>query len=149
MPQTLVPWDVRTPRVFDSFRRQMDQLLEQLFNPEDAGQQLLEFAPRINVAETDNDYEVTVDLPGMRAEDFDIELKENELWITGERKEEHEEKGKTWHRVERSMGRFRRVIALTSPVNTENVQAEYKDGVLRLRVEKDKSAQPKRIEVKS
>lgn len=149
MTQTLVPWDVRTPRVFDSFRRQMDQLLDQLFNVEEGGPTMAEFTPRANIAETPDHYEVTVDLPGMKPEDFDIELKDNDLWIIGERKEEHEEKGKTWHRIERSVGQFRRVLPLNSPVNPEGVEAEYKDGVLRLRIEKDKAAQPKRIPVKS
>jgi HSP20 family protein len=127
----------------------MDQLMEQFFGTEDGGRQLPAFAPRTNVAETDEQYEVTLDLPGMKPEEFNIELKENQLWITGERKQEHEEKGKTWHRVERSWGQFRRVIPLDSPVNAEAVKADYKDGVLHLTLPKDKAAQPKRIEVKS
>jgi HSP20 family protein len=149
MTQTLMPWDVRTPRLFDNFRREMDHLMEQFFKVEDGGQQLVEFSPRVNVAETPEQYEITVDLPGMKPEEFNIELKENQLWITGERKVEREEKGRTWHRVERSMGQFRRIIPLETPVTAEGVEAEYKDGVLRLSVQKDKSVQPKRIPVKS
>jgi len=114
---------------------------------EDNERQLI-FAPRTNVAETETEYEVTVDLPGMKPEDLDVELKDGHLWITGERKHEEEEKGKTYHRIERSYGHFRRVIPLEESVNPEKVDAEYKDGVLHITVAKDEAAQPRKIPVK-
>jgi len=76
-------------------------------------------------------------------------LKEGQLWITGERRQESEEKGKTYHRVERQYGRFQRVIPLPAAVNPEKIDAEYKDGVLHITLPKDETAQPKRIPVKT
>jgi len=148
MTRSLVPWDIRAPRLLESFRREMDELFDQLLRGWDDGEQLPAFAPRANVAETDTHYEVTLDLPGLQPEEFNVELKENQLWITGERKQEREEKGKTYHRIERSWGQFRRVIPFPSPVNADKVEAEYKDGVLRVLVPKDEASQPRKITVK-
>jgi HSP20 family protein len=127
----------------------MNELMDQFFGSDSGTELGLWFAPRVNVAETDTAFEVSVDLPGMKPEDFSVELKEGHLWITGERRQETEEKGKTYHRVERQYGRFQRVIPLPAAVNPDKIEAEYKDGVLRITLPKDESAQPKRIPVKT
>ena len=145
----LSPWDVHGSRWFDSLRREMDQLFNQFLGAENGGEQLHMFAPRTNVAETDKHYEISVDLPGLKPEEFNVELKEGHLWITGERRQETEEKGKAYHRVERMHGQFRRVIPLGMDVDADRVGAEYKDGVLRITVPKTEAAQPKRITVKA
>jgi HSP20 family protein len=103
----------------------------------------------VNVAETETAYEVTLELPGMKPEEFKVELKDRDLWITGEKKEEKEEKGKTFHRIERSYGEFRRVIPLPGEVAEEKIAAEYKEGVLHILVPKTEKAKPRRVEVKS
>ncbi|MDY0165104.1 MAG: Hsp20/alpha crystallin family protein [Thermoguttaceae bacterium] len=97
----------------------------------------------------DFEYEITLDLPGLKPDEVNVELKENQLWVSGERRHEAEEKGKTYHRIERAYGQFRRVIPLASQVKTDAIEAEYHDGVLRITVPKSEAAQPKRIEVKS
>ena len=145
---TLGPWDIRTPRLFDRFRHEMDHLFEQVFGEEGDERRMIT-APRLNVAETDDHYEISVDLPGMKMDDLNVELKENELWITGERKIEEEEEGKTFHRVERSYGCFRRVVPFDEAVNPDKVDAEYKDGVLHIVVAKDEAVHPKKIDVKT
>jgi HSP20 family protein len=145
--RSLVPMRTRFPWAMTEFRRSMDNLLEEFF---DGGTQLAEgFVPRADVAETENEYEVTVDLPGVKPEELTVEYKGNELWITGERKQEKEEKGKTFHRVEKRYGRFDRAITLASPVDEGKVSAEYHDGVLRVTVPKAEQARAKRIEVKA
>jgi HSP20 family protein len=149
MVRALVPWTVSTPRVFDRFRREMDQLMEQFFSEEDGGEGMQLFSPHTNIAETENEYEVTVDLPGMKPDEFNVELKENQLWITGRRNREKEEKGKTFHRIERQYGEFRRAIPFPEAVDSEKVDAEYKDGILRVKVAKDRASKPKKIEVKA
>ena len=146
--RNLALWDMPVPRWFENFRREMDELFEQFFGPE-SGREMVVFAPRTNVAETEKEYEITVDLPGVKPEDFNVELKEGALWITGERKQEHQEEGKTYHRIERTYGQFRRVIPLEVPADPEKIHAEYKDGVLRIVVPKEESAQPKKIPVKT
>jgi len=146
--RSMAPWGTRGPRWFDDLRREMDDLFEQFLGGEaDNGGAL--FAPRANLAETEQHYELTVDLPGMKPDDFHVELKDRELWITGERRHEAEEKGKTYHRVERAYGQFRRVIPLAADVDPEKIDAEYTDGVLRVTVPKSEAAQPRKIEVKS
>jgi HSP20 family protein len=144
----LSPWDVRMPRWFEGLRRQMDDLLEDFFTAEDGGRARM-YAPRTNVAETEKDFEITVDLPGMKPEDFNVELREGHLWLTGHRKHEEEEKGKTYHRIERSYGEFRRAIPLGTDVDPDKVVAEYKDEVLKITVPKTEAAKPKKIKVKT
>ena len=143
---TLVPRVERLPRPLVRFERDMENLMERLFGPED-GRWLLGFAPGVNVAETETEYEVSTELPGMKPEEFKVELKGNELWITGEKKEEKEENGKTFHRVERSYGEFRRVVPLPGKVNAEKIVAEYREGVLKVLVPKAEEAKPRRVAV--
>ena len=147
MTRMLVPWTTRFPRGLDVFRNELENALGRFLGPVE-GDSIASFAPHMNVAETEGAYEITVDLPGMKAEEFNIEVKSGELWITGERKHESEEKGKTFHRVERCYGTFRRVITLPPDADAENVNAEYKEGVLHVTVPKTEAALPKRIEVK-
>ncbi|MCR4411848.1 MAG: Hsp20/alpha crystallin family protein [Thermoguttaceae bacterium] len=149
MVRSLVPWGFGAPQVFERFRREMDQLFSDFLGNENGGEHVLAFAPRTNVAETDTHYELTVDLPGLKADDFTVELKDGNLWISGERKEETEQKGKTWHRIERQYGHFRRVFPLGADVDPDRIEAEYKDGVLRVTVPKSEAMRPKKIEVKA
>jgi HSP20 family protein len=158
MVKALTPWSGSRPmmpsglqgrRWFDELRNEMDDLFEQFLGAPDGGQEGALFAPRANVAETEREYEITLDLPGMKPEEVNVELKENQLWVSGERTHEAEEKGKTYHRIERAYGRFRRIIPLASQVKTDAIEAEYHDGVLRITVPKHEAAQPKRIEVKA
>jgi HSP20 family protein len=131
------------------FRRGIDSLIEELFG-DGSGTELVEgFVPRANVAETDSAYEITVDLPGMKPEDLNVELKGGELWISGERKHEKEEKGKTFHRIEKRYGRFHRAIPLAAALNENKIEAEYKNGVLQVTALKAEEAKPKRIQVKA
>ena len=108
-----------------------------------------QFRPSTNIAETDTEYEVTVDLPGMKADDFNIELQDDTLTISGQSQEEKEEKGKTYHRIERRSGEFRRTIGLPAPVDEAAIQAEYKDGVLQVVLPKSPEVRPRQIKVKN
>lgn len=109
------------------------------------------FSPRTNVAETEERFEVTVELPGMKRDDFHVEVVDGRLEISGEVKEGKEEKNKTWHRVERRHGGFKRVLSLPENVDADKIDAEYKDGLLNLRIPKmvKETPAPKRIEVKA
>lgn len=147
MTRTLFPWTHWSPVLFEGFGKEMNRLFDRGGDAD--GNDSALFAPRVNIAETDKNYEVTVDLPGMKPEEFNVEFKDGQLWISGERKQESEEKGKTYHRVERYFGQFRRVIALGADVDAEGVEANYRDGVLSLHVPKIAAVQPRRINVKS
>ncbi len=148
MTGRIIPWHARTSNVLDAVRKEMDHLMDRFTGTENGGTVSQCFAPDTNLAESDKEFEITVDLPGLKAEDFNLEFNDGQLWITGERKEEKEEKGKTYHRVERHYGQFRRGISLGPDVDAERIEATYKDGVLKVVVPKAAAACPRKIEVK-
>jgi HSP20 family protein len=128
------------------FEREMEGLMENLTERWGGWEG---FEPRMNLAETEKEFEVTAELPGLKPEEVHVEVKNGELWISGERKEEAEEKGKTWHRVERRYGEFRRVIPLSTAVEEAKVEAKVENGVLRVVLPKTEAAKPRHIEVKT
>jgi HSP20 family protein len=143
MSTSLVPFGLT-----HDLRREFDGLMQRFFQNEEP-RDVVVWAPRLNLSETDQKYEVSLDLPGMKPENIDIELKQGELWITGTRQGEKEENGKAWHRVERFYGEFRRVVRLGEDVDPENITAEYNDGVLTVSVPKTELARTRKIAVKS
>jgi HSP20 family protein len=136
------------PHWFDTFRQEMDRLVENFFGEEERGGTMTPYLPPMNVAEAMKHYEITMDLPGMKQEDITVELREGDLMICGERKQEKEEGDKTYHRQERSYGRFCRTFPIGPDVKPEQIAAEYKDGVLRITVPKSEATQPKKIPIK-
>jgi HSP20 family protein len=147
MLATSVPRVKRLPRPLVRFEREFENLMHGLLGPEERGW-MNGFVPVANIAETETGYQVTMELPGMKPEEFSVEFKNGELWISGEKGEEKDEKGKTFHRVERRHGEFRRVIPLPGDVAQEKVEAEFKEGVLKVMVPKTEEAKPRRVEVK-
>jgi len=101
------------------------------------------------MVETDTAYEVSVDLPGMAPEEVNIELQEGQLVIFGEREEDKEEEGQTFHVVERRYGQFRRSIPLPGSVDEDKIEAHYRHGVLTITLPKTETGKVRRIEVKS
>lgn len=104
--------------------------------------------PTLDLGETDKSVEIRMDLPGLNSDDIDIQLSDNTITISGERKEEKEEKGKTWQRVERQMGTFSRTVTLPCAVKNSEVNATYRDGVLHVSLPKSAEAQTKKITIK-
>ena len=147
MVRSMLPWKERLPRPFGRLEEEFESLMNRFFRAEEFGLPMEGFTPEVNVVESDGELEVTVDLPGIEPKDVDVELRDGNLWISGKKKEEKEEKGKTYHRVERRYGEFRRVIPLPTTVDEEKIEAEYHEGVLKITVPKTESAKPKRIEV--
>lgn len=147
MSTALTPFGTRFGMLAD-FRNEFDQMLSRFFD-DAPPQALAQWTPRVNLAETDQAYEVTVDLPGMQPKDFEVELRHGDLWISGQREEESRQEGKAWHRVERHYGQFRRAIRLGDDVDVDSIDASYKDGVLHISVAKSERARTKKIEVKA
>lgn len=104
---------------------------------------------RLNLAESENDVTLTAELPGVDPKDVEISVTDNMLTLSGEKKQEKEEKKRNYHYVERSFGSFRRSIQLPSSVNPNKVEAAYKNGVLTVTLQKRPDAKPKRIAVKT
>jgi len=109
----------------------------------------LAFGARTDLAESDDDVTVKVELPGVDAKDVDLRLEGNVLMIRGEKKEEKEEKKRSYHYVERQFGSFHRTVQLPGSIDPEKVDATFKDGVLTVTVAKRPGARPKPIDVKS
>jgi HSP20 family protein len=125
----------------------MGDLMERFFG-NDEEWALTRFTPPLNLSETENGYEVTVELPGMEREHVSVELREGDLCISGEKHEEKEEKDKAFHRIERRHGEFRRLVHLPGAVAEEKVEAKFVNGILTVIVPKSEEAKPKRIPVK-
>ena len=95
------------------------------------------FVPKVDVAENDSAFEVHVSVPGMKKEDFQIELNNGQITIKGERKFENEKKEKNFHSVESHYGKFSRSFFLPDNVIEEKIEASYKDGILEVNIPKD------------
>jgi HSP20 family protein len=105
--------------------------------------------PQVDISETDQDVTVSADFPGLSEKDIKVELDGDYLILKGERKHEHEDKKKNYHRIERSYGSFHRTVALPEGTDPENVNASFKNGELKVRIAKlpDAKKSSRRIEV--
>jgi HSP20 family protein len=142
---------------FDPFREleDMSTRLNRLFSQPPDRQVLdadavlsADFSPAVDVQETDAEYLVKADLPDVKKDDVTVAIVDGTLSVRGERHQEKEEKGKRFHRIERQYGRFERRLAMPTGVDTKNVAAEFKDGVLKVHLPKSEEAKPKSIDVK-
>ena len=142
---------------WDPFREleDMSARLNRVFNRQAArstdGKETITVAdwiPTVDIAETDAEYQIKAELPEVKKEDVKVSVEDGVLTISGERRQETEEKGKKYHRVERSYGSFVRSFTLPDHVDDARVKAEYKDGVLNLHLPKSEKAKPKAIDVK-
>jgi HSP20 family protein len=106
------------------------------------------WAPALDISERKDAYLVTVELPGVEADDLEITLEDGLLTIQGERHFAHDSSEQQFHRIERRYGAFRRAITLPAQVMAEGIQATAEDGVLQILVPKMEEATPKRIKVR-
>lgn len=109
---------------------------------------LSEWAPLVDITEDDKEYVVKAELPEVKKEDVKVTVEQGVLNISGERKIEKEEKGKKYHRIERAYGSFQRSFTLPEAADGTKINAEFKDGVLTVRLPKTEKAKTKTIEVK-
>jgi HSP20 family protein len=105
-------------------------------------------SPQLDVEESADEYSLKFDLPGLDRKDIKIEVKENTLFVTGERTRERKTDGE-FTRYERFHGRFERALTLPQGVESDKIDAKYKDGVLELHIPKGKRADIKQIEIKN
>jgi len=107
-----------------------------------------EWAPLVDILEDDKEYNVRVELPGVKKDQVKVSVENGVLSISGERKYEKEENNRKYHRIERAYGNFQRSFAIPDDADPAKVAAEFKDGILTVRLAKDEKAKPKAIEVK-
>jgi HSP20 family protein len=139
----LMPFKRRSdlPNVFS----EMDDMLQKMrfdFPFHNLGEDVnVSWSPRLDVCETDTNLEIIADLPGMSKEDIKVTMEGDLLTIQGEKKEESEQTNKQYHTIERRSGSFYRALRLPTEVEKENIEANFKDGVLTLTLPKSKEAQ--------
>ncbi|NGZ04109.1 MAG: heat-shock protein Hsp20 [Nitrospira sp. WS238] len=107
-----------------------------------------DWTPSVDISETEGEYQIKAEIPDVKKEDVKVTLEDGVLTIQGERKHEKEEKGKKYHRIERSYGSFVRTFSLPDVIDEDKVRAEFKEGVLNLSLPKSEKAKPKAIDVK-
>jgi HSP20 family protein len=145
----LVRWD--PAREIDVLQSDMNRLFDTFFQGRGAGGSsgngVRRWIPPMDLAETDQEFVLRADLPGLGENDVDIEVKDGVLTISGEREAEHEERREGYHRVERASGRFLRSLDLPQGVDASAVTAEFDRGVLEVRIPKPEERQPTKIEI--
>lgn len=143
---------------FKAIRKQMDEVFADWTNPfvsPISGRGPVGFNPRFDIKETDEGLVLTVDLPGVEKKDVDVTVAGDLLTVKGEKKteftEKKDEKGRIFHRVERSHGYFERTMTLPFVLDSTKVSAEFKDGVLKIVIPKTVEVQrhTHKIEIKS
>lgn len=105
------------------------------------------FVPSIDISETEDQFLISAELPGMDKDDIDISVENGQLVITGERSFENEEKGKKFHRVETRYGSFERSFQLPENVDEESISATYENGLLNISIDKTEDQVKKKIEI--
>jgi HSP20 family protein len=161
---TLIPWRAKRPddtrgeqqlSATTGFRTELDRLFDSFFhgtsNWDDRPWGALNaWGPPLDVEETDKEVMVRAEIPGVSADDLQLAISGNALVISGEKKESTTKRPKKGYVYqERRYGSFRREVPLPSAVDADDVQAEYKDGVLHVRLKKSQEVLPKRIPVKT
>jgi len=131
-----------------SLREELDRLFESPLEALTRSSQLLSgWTPAFDVYEDKDNVTVKAELPGMKREEIEVSLHDGALTIAGERKSENKYEGAEVYRAERFVGRFQRTVSLPSPVASDKVKAQYKDGILTVTLPKTEEAKPRQIDV--
>jgi HSP20 family protein len=136
----LVKW-----QPFESLLNNHD-VFSSIFDTRSAGTR--EFAPQIEIRETDKNFVIEAELPGLTRKDFKLTVENNTLILEGEKKLSNEEKKQGYYRSERAYGTFRRSFRMTDELDSRNINADFSNGVLNIEIPKAEKAKPKQIEVK-
>ena len=149
MANELMEW--RPFREISRLRREMDRLWDDYFGAGRRGLRPLiaEFAPPVDIKETDTEIMVKAEVPGMDAKDINISVAGDVLTIKGEKKSGREEKEENYHLVERSYGSFARSLALPGAVDLDKIEAKYDKGVLTITCPKKEEVKPKAVDIKT
>jgi HSP20 family protein len=146
----LIRWE--PVRELSSLQGEMNRLFNTFFDapstPGNGGASGRRWVPAMDLVETDDSFVLRADLPGLTEEDVAIEVEDDVLTISGERKAEHEEHREGFYRVERTFGSFRRSLTLPDGVDAEAVQAGFDKGVLEVRIPKPEERKPRRVAIR-
>ena len=146
---TLVTWNPL--RELDEVQNRLNNFFGGSFNRlsnGNGGPKLADWSPQVDITEDGKEYLVKADLPEMKKDEVKVTVENGVLSISGERKSEKEEKTKKYHRIERSYGSFERTFTMPEDADAVKMNAEFKDGVLRVHMPKNPAALPKKIDIK-
>jgi HSP20 family protein len=156
--RSLMRWDPFRWGPFKEMEKEMEELSNRFsrlltrwpFREEGVGEALTvsEWSPVVDISETDSEFLIKAEIPGVDKKDVKVTVQDGVLTIQGERKREKEEKGRRFHRLERSYGAFMRTFDLPEDVDQDKLKAEFKDGMLYVHLPKTEKAMTKVIEVK-
>jgi HSP20 family protein len=141
----LVRWD--PARELDSLQSDMNRLFDSFFGGRVANGGQRRWIPAMDLVETEDHLVLRADLPGLGEDDVNIEIKDNVLTISGERRSEHEEKTEGFYRVERAYGGFSRSLTLPRGIDAGAVTASFDQGVLEVKVPKPEERKPTRVQI--
>lgn len=131
----------------DLFGKRFSDIMDEFFNDAVANRRN-SFSPGIDISETEKQFVIDVEIPGIDKKDIDLNIENNRLTISGERKFEKTEDDKQYHRVETRYGTFSRSFQLPENVNADSIKASYKDGILNVSIDKSEEKLKKQIEIK-
>ena len=128
----------------EPFSTEINRLFNTLF---DERAQAQRWVPAMDLVEADDHFLLRADLPGLAEDDVAIEIRDNALTISGERKSEYEKRERGWYRVERATGSFSRSLSLPDGVDPDAVRAEFDRGVLEVWIPKPEARKPRRVQI--
>jgi HSP20 family protein len=136
-------------RELATLQNEMNRLFNTAFEtpPGNGGTTPRRWMPAMDLVENEDSFLLRADLPGLSEDDIKIEVEDNVLTLSGERKSEHETKQEGYHRVERAFGAFSRALTLPKGVDPESVTAHFDRGVLEVRIPKPEEQKPRRISI--
>jgi HSP20 family protein len=146
MKHTLTQWNPM--RELENFQNRILTAFAPTLSGRGDSSQASEWAPLVDITEDDDAYHISAELPQVNKEDVKVTLESGVLTITGERRFEKEETKRKYHRVERAYGYFSRSFSLPGDGDPSKVEAEFKEGMLNIRVAKSEEARPRQIDVK-
>jgi HSP20 family protein len=144
----LIRWE--PVRELNTLQSEMNRLFNTLFDAPASGDgsgTLRRWIPAMDLVETGEDFVLRADLPGLSEGDVNIELEDNVLTVSGERKSEHTERKEGYYRVERASGSFSRSLTLPEGVDPEKIKASFDRGVLEVRVPKPEERKPRKVAI--
>ncbi len=135
-------------RHFRNLREDIDRLYDEFFNERmDDAETLTKIRPRVNIEETKEAYIVTAELPGLKKSDVKITFQDNQLTLSGEKKEDADVQERTFHRYERQFGSFSRTFSIPNLIQADKISAAMEDGVLEIKLPKAEEAKPREIKI--
>ena len=145
----LIRWE--PVRELQTMQNEMNRLFNSFFDsptPSNGGQTVMRrWTPAMDVVEADDQFVLRADLPGLSENDVNIELEDNVLTISGQRRAEHEQRTEGYYRMERASGSFSRSLTLPEGVNADGIQASFESGVLEVRIPKPEQHKPRKVQI--